>query len=69
MGVMTKTQTPEARFAARVGDALRDEQRSVAWLARQTGIAASTLRYQLDRPATLSLRHACAVRDALGVDL
>lgn len=66
---MTKIQTPEEAFAARVGEALRAEQRSVAWLARQTGIAASTLRYQLDRPATISLRHACAVRDALGVTL
>lgn len=66
---MTKEATPEAEFAARVGAALREEQRSVAWLARKTGIAASTLRYQLERPATLSLRNACKLRDNLGVDL
>lgn len=66
---MTKVQPPEERFAATVGAKLEAEDRTVAWLSRQTGIAASTLGYQLKRPASISLRTACAVRDVLGVEL
>jgi lambda repressor-like predicted transcriptional regulator len=66
---MTKVQPPEERFAAAVGAKLEEQQRSVAWLSRQIGAAPSTIGYQLRKPASLSLRHACALRDALGVEL
>ena len=66
---MAKLQTPEEQFLANVGDALRVDGLSVEGVAKQIEIAPSTLRYQLARPGTITLRTACKLRDSLGVVL
>ena len=67
--VMTNPSPPEERFVTNVGDSIRSNKRSVESVAKELGLAPSTLRYQLARPGTISLRNACKLRDALGVDL
>lgn len=66
---MPVTPAPEERFLADVGFKIRTEGISVEGVANRIGMAPSTLRYQLDRPATITLRTACKLRDDLGVPL
>ena len=59
------------RDAARVIiDALREQERSIAWLARETGITyKSLLRGLKHRPDSLSLYHAVLIVRVLGLDM
>lgn len=66
---MKKTSSPAEDFAATVAAKLREQNGSVAWLSEQIGVPDSTLGDQLRKPSTLLFRHACAIRDALGVEL
>lgn len=69
LGGMATTKAPEEQFLTDVSTRLRVDRLSVERVARQIGIAPSTLRYQLERPATITLRTACKLRDNLGVEL
>lgn len=69
MGDMTKETPPEEHFLHQVGERIKEEKLSIEALAKRVGMPASTLRYQLVRPATISLRNACKLRDSLGVNL
>jgi len=63
----TGTPTPEG-FAAEVLTALKDDERNIQWLSRQTGIASSTLRSQLlKRPASITLRNALRISAVIPV--
>lgn len=66
---MKNTSSPEEAFAATVTAKLREQHGSVAWLSQMIGVPDSTLGDQLRKPSTLLFRNACAIRDALGVDL
>lgn len=56
--------------AARVLELLKESERTVSWLARQTGINYKTLTNQLKRnPRTLSNTNAILIARALGVTL
>lgn len=65
---MPPISRPE-QFANRVAEHLREEQRSVAWLAREANIKPETLRYQLANPGSILLRNALAVSAVTGVDI
>lgn len=65
---MATTNDVEA-FAQAALDKLASDERSVAWLARQTGIAESTLAYQLKNPRAVSLRVALAIAPILGLSI
>ena len=55
-------------FAGAVRDYLKDEDRSVRWLAKKAGIPDSTLRFQLDRPDRLTVENSLRIAAALGWD-
>lgn len=66
---MEDAPPPHEAFAEAVAKTLKEQQRSVAWLSRQIDANPSTIGYQLRRPGAMTLRNACAIRDALGVNL
>lgn len=63
------TEEEVERFAGAALDKIADDERSLAWLSRQTGIAESTLAYQLKKPSAMSLRTALGIARALGIQV
>lgn len=53
-------------IAERILAKLQDDDRTISWLARKANISDSTLRYQLDNPATMTVRNMLAIAEALG---
>lgn len=64
---MAKKSSTEI-FASRVIDKLRDDERTIKWLARKCGIPQSTLRYQLSH-TSISLKNALAIADVLDISI
>lgn len=56
-------------FAQTVLDYLVANERSFAWLARQTDRAANTLAYQLRNPSALSLETSLRIEAATGIKI
>ena len=67
MATLTNAEHDVEQFAAAVLAWFESEERSFAWGSRQTGIAESTLAYQLKNPKALSLRVAKALSALTGI--
>ena len=57
------------RLVTSVRARLREEKRSVAWLASEIGANPSTVRYQLARPSALSFANGYAIATRLGLPM
>ena len=56
-------------FASAVLLALEADERNHRWLSRKTGIAYSTLRSQLEKPARLSYANAVHIADVVELEV
>lgn len=63
----TSTPIPDGAAATRILRVLEDEGRKFTWLAEASGVARSTLRFQLKtKPERLTVANMLRIADALG---